>query len=130
MEIDDINEIKQISEFQTLTKGKNTLSLQAILRVGDRVIPYVEHRDELENKILMDRLFIIVKFNEPAPSTAYIYIQNHLEARQDSEVKKDEEKDFDPSKYQPRLYLSSAKFNCLIEHLDFVVKPDGKILLL
>lgn len=130
LEIDDINEIKQISEFQTLTKGKNTLSLQAILRVGDRVIPYVEHRDELENKILMDRLFIIVKFNEPAPSTAYIYIQNHLEARQDSEVKKDEEKDFDPSKYQPRLYLSSAKFNCLIEHLDFVVKPDGKILLL
>lgn len=130
LEIDDINEIKQISELQTLIKGKSTLPLKAILRVGDRVIPYVEHRDELESKMLIDRLFIIIKFNEPTSSTAYIYIQNHLEARPDSEVKKDTEKDFDPNKYQPRLSLSSSKFNCLIEHLDFVVKPDGKIILL
>lgn len=128
LEIDDINQIKQISEFQTLTKGKDTLSLKAILKVGDRVVPYTEHKDELESIDLRNRLFKIYKFNEMG-TTGYLYCQNHVEARPDGELGGGDTV-LAPTKYQPRLKLSAAKFHCLIEHLDFVVKPDGKIVLL
>lgn len=128
LEIDDINEIRQISEFQTLAKGKDTLSLKAILRVGDRVIPYADHRDELESTDLRSKLYRIYKLNE-VNSTGYLYCQSHIEARPDGDLG-DGKTVLDFTKYQPRLKLSAAKFNCLIEHLDFVVKPDGKIILL
>lgn len=125
----DITEIKNNNAFNTLEKGKNTttLLLKAILRQGDRIILYKEHKDELTNTNLKQRLFTIFKFNEPAPSTGYVYLQHHMEARANDELTKLEEKDFNPEKYQPRIFLSPDKLNCLIENIDFTINPDGTI---
>jgi CRISPR-associated endonuclease Csn1 len=129
--IKSINEIISIDEYRYLDKrkGKNTLTLplKAILKPGDRVILYKEHRDELTDNNLKQRLFNIFKFNEPAPSTGYVYLQHHREARPNDELTKLEEKDFNPEKYQPRVFLSPDKMNCLIENIDFSINADGTI---
>jgi CRISPR-associated endonuclease Csn1 len=129
--ITDIKEIGTNNSFTTITKSKGkisfTLFLKAVLKVGDRVILYKEHRDELSNNNLRQHLFTIFKFNEPAPSTAYVYLQHHLEARSNDVLSKLEDKDFIPDKYQPRIFLSSDKLNCLIENNDFIIQPDGTI---
>ncbi|HYD92416.1 MAG TPA: hypothetical protein VEA37_13130, partial [Flavobacterium sp.] len=126
-----IKKLKQLRlepEYQTLTKGKNVLQLKAILRAGDRVIPYKEHKEEITSSNIGERLFKVIKFNEPAPGTAYVYLQHHLEARPNDVLIKLEEKDFNPLKYQPRIFLSPSKLNCLIENLDFKINNDGSII--
>lgn len=123
LNIADIDEIKHVSEFQTLIKGKAILSLKAILKVGDRVIPIVEHRDELEDVELNKRLFVVYKFNE-----GRLFCRNHIESRPDNKLGNEETK-FDPNKYQARLKLSPRNLHCLVEGLDFKLNPDGKIVM-
>ena len=59
-------------------------------------------------------------------TTGYLYCQYHLEASQDGELGDGDTK-FNPNKYQARLKLSAENFNCLIENVDFIIKPDGQI---
>jgi len=59
-------------------------------------------------------------------TTGLLYLQHHIEARPNDELG-DGETLFNPEKYQPRLKLTSDNFNCLIEHKDFKIKPDGEI---
>jgi CRISPR-associated endonuclease Csn1 len=129
--ITKLTDIKSSNVFNMLQKNKGkstiTLPLKAILKPGDRVILYNEHREELTDSILRQRLFTIFKFNEPTPTTGYVYLQHHLEARPNDELTKLEEKDFNPEKYQARIFLSPDKFNCLIENVDFSIDPNGTI---
>lgn len=131
LKIKRIDELKSDEHYSTLTKVKgkksNVLQLKAILKVGDRVLLYQQHQDEITAQDYSRRLYKIFKFNEPAPSTAYIYLQHHLEARPNESLTKLEEKDYEPKKYQARIFLSADKFNCLVEHIDFVISPDGEI---
>ncbi len=123
-------------------KGWNQLKgmpLKHIIRVGDKVIFYTEEMEEVKElspEDLQRRIFVVYKFNEP--SSLYIYLQNHLEARPEKELDKlkkgkngysefDPDFEFDPDSYQYRLYLTAEKLNCLIERKDFIMKPDGKI---
>lgn len=126
LNLKNINEIKNESEFQTIKKGELILDLKVMLKAGDRVIFYKENRDEITGENAKSRLFLIYKFNELGENTAYLYLQHHLEARPDIELEKGE-KLFDPNKYQPRLEFTPEKMNCLFEDKDFEIKPDGKI---
>lgn len=128
LKIKDINTIKNEPEFQTIKKGKFELNLKVILKVGDKVIFYKESRDEITLKNSKYRTFVILKFNEPAKNTGYVYLQNHIEARPDDELDK-AEKIFEPNKYQPRLEFTADKMNCLFENIDFKINPDGSIIL-
>lgn len=129
--IRDINQLKQEPEFQTLKKGKGknevTLSLKTILKTGDKVILFKENREEITKENAKSRTYKIIKFNEPAPSTAYVYLQHHVEARTEDELKTKGEKEFTPNKYQPSLEFTADKMNCLFENKDFELKPDGEI---
>jgi CRISPR-associated endonuclease Csn1 len=131
LNLKDIKHLKNEPEFKKLQKkrGKNTLDLELkdILKVGDRVILFKKSKDEITNNNVKDKLFNIFKFNEPAPSTAYIYFQNHIESRPDDELKKLEEKDFNPEKYQARIFLTCEKLNFLLENKDFKINLDGTI---
>ncbi len=130
--IKDTNELKTNSAFNNIEKkkGKNLfrLPLKAIIKIGDRIILYKEDKDELTKDNLKERLFVVFKFNEPTPSTGYLYLQHHLEARPNDILGKLEEKDFIPEKYQPRLFLNVDKLNCMIEGIDFSIMPDGEII--
>lgn len=131
LRLKEIDALRNEKDFNSLTKKVGChlieLPLKTILKVGDRAIPYKIHSDEVTHEYAKNHLFRIIKFNEPTPSTAYIYLQNHMEARPNDELTKLEEKDFHPETYQPRISLSADKFNCLIEHDDFEIKPDGGI---
>lgn len=112
-------------------KGKNEkeIPLFSILKVGMRVIFYeesIEELKELEKEVLLRRFFRIYKFNEPAPSTSYLYFQNQIEARPNEELGSGE-KDLNLNGYQARVFLSSSKFKAAIENKHFRVKVDGTI---
>lgn len=126
LKIKNINDLKNEPEFQSIYKGKLFLKLKVILKAGDRVIFFNESRDEITADNLKSRIYTIYKFNELGENTAYLYLQNHIEARPDTELEKGE-KIFDPSKYQPRLEFTADKMNCLFENIDFKMKPDGTI---
>ena len=126
LKIKDINTIKNEPEFKTIKKGKFELSLKVILKAGDKVIFYKESRDEITLENIKYRLYRLYKFNELGENTAYLYLQNHIEARPDNELDKGE-KAFDPNKYQPRLEFTADKMNCLFENVDFKIMPDGRI---
>ena len=127
-----IDDLKMEKEYQTIQKKKgkteHTLKLKAILKVGDRIILFEKHREEITFKNIKDRLFNIYKFNEVTP-TGYLYCQYHLEASKDGDLGDGDTK-FNPNKYQGRLKLSADNFNCLIENKDFQIRPNGEIILL
>jgi hypothetical protein len=86
----------------------------------------LEELKELQTQELLSRLYRVYKFNEPAPSTVYLYLQHHLEARPNDVLGNgDNEIKFD--KYQPRIFLNASKFTCALEGLHFEIKPDGVI---
>lgn len=131
--ISSIDEIKKEPEFQKLQKGsgKNIieLNLKTIIKAGDKVIFYKEIKEELQELKLQElnkRVFKVLKFNELGPTTAYLYLQSHIEARPDGELEKGE-KELIFDKYQPRLELTCDKLNCAIENIDFNIQSDGKI---
>lgn len=128
--IQDISKERFYSSVE-LGKGKNKreVNINFIITVGIKVIPYrdnLEELKELSKTELLRRVFRVYKFNEPAPSTVYIYLQNHIEARSNDELGNGD-KDINFDKYQPRIFLSSSKFNCAIEGRDFDVSLDGVI---
>ena len=129
MKINSIEDLKKEPEYQFLSKGKSNnvskLKLKAILKVGDRIIFYKQHKEEIIKENVKDRLYKIYKFNEMT-TTGYLYCQFHKEARPDGDLG-DGETSFNPEKYQPRLKVSSDKFNCLIENHDFNFKNDGTL---
>lgn len=109
--------------------NKKEIPLAQILKVGSKVIFYKEHIEELKDlnkKELLQRIYRIYKFNEPAPSTVYIYCQNHIEARSNDELGNGE-KDLDFNRLQPRVFLGASKFNAALESRDFEITPDGEI---
>jgi CRISPR-associated endonuclease Csn1 len=133
LKIKSFGDLKKEKYYQSLEtgKGKNkkSIPLVHILTVGAKVIVCEKEKEELKSlnqQELYKRVFRIYKFNEPAPSTIYIYLQNHLEARKNEELGNGE-KDVDIEKYQTRIFLSAAKFNCAIEGRDFSMAIDGKI---
>ena len=69
-------------------------------------------------------LYEIYKFNNQGSD--YNYLQHHLEARPDGELG-DGDTYYEIGKYQPRLKLGAAKFNCALENKDFIIKNDGSI---
>lgn len=108
---------------------KKELPLLKILKVGNKVIFYNEHIEELKelsNKVLLQRVFRVYKFNEPAPSTVYLYCQNHLEAKNNEELGNGE-KDLKLESYQSRVFLGASKFNAAIEGNHFELNLDGEI---
>lgn len=129
--IKHLNELKSNTNYNKIIKikGKNTttLNLKAIIKSGDKVLLFKEHKDELNVENFNSRLYTVFKFNEPAPNVGYLYLQHHLEARTNDELSKLEEKDFIPGKFQPRIFLTPDKLNCLIENIDFIISPDGSI---
>ena len=110
-------------------KNKKLLSLTNILKVGTRVIFYKENMEELkylDQKSLLMRVFRIYKFNEPAPSTVYVYFHNHIEARKNDDLGNGE-KELALHTYQSRLFLGASKFTAAIEGKHFEIKVDGSI---
>ncbi len=131
LNLNRIEDLKSEPEFQRLQKKKGRtiydLELKNILKTGDSVIFYKENREEITNENAKERLFNIIKFNEPAPNFALIYFQNHIEARENEILKKLEENEFNPEKYQPRISLNCNKLKCIFENKDFKINIDGSI---
>lgn len=112
-------------------KGKNKMELPLfkILKVGTKVIFYKEHIEELKDlglKEVLQRTFRIYKFNEPAPSTVYVYLQNQIEARKNEDLGNGDN-DLNLNIYQPRIFLVSSKFKAAIEGKHFEINLDGEI---
>lgn len=126
----DLNCYKDIlkeKEFQTFQKGKNNLPLKYIIKEGDKIILYKESKNEIKDisiNELHKRTFRVNKFNEMG--TAFLYAQNHLEARPENELE-NAEVEINFNKYQPKLKLNVNKLNCVVENYDFKIKPDGTI---
>lgn len=113
------------------SKGKNKIELTLcnILKVGTKVIFYkeiIEELKDLEIKEVLQRTFRIYKFNEPAPSTVYVYLQNQVEARKNEELSNGE-KDLNLDIYQARVFLGASKFRAAIEGKHFDISIDGQI---
>lgn len=124
LKISDANQLWNEPFYKEIEAKKKSYSLSAIIKVGTRVLMWHETPDELLDCDLSRRLFSVYKFN--FKGIECIYLQNHLEARKDSDIEADFTV-FDSRIYQPRLTLVASNFNCLIEHRDFEIAPDGKI---
>lgn len=128
--VKDVEKIKTEPYFQAIEEKNFTLNLTAIIKAGTRVLMWSHSPEELVGMSANDiskRLFVVYKFNLKGANC--IYLQNHLEAR--NEINQDEDCTvFDESKYQARLTLVANSFNCLIEDRDFVVTEMGTIKLL
>lgn len=128
--IEDIRLEKYFSETEVgRGKKKSTIQLTHVITVGQKVILVEKEKDELKDlskNTLNSRLYRIYRFNEPAPSTVYVYLQHHLEARKDN-VLGNGDKDAIAGTAQPRLFLSASKFNCALEGKDFIMRLDGSI---
>lgn len=122
--ISNANQLWNEPLYKVIEEKKKSYSLSAIIKVGTRVLMWQETPDELLDCDLSRRLFSVYKFN--FKGIECIYLQNHLEARKDSEIESDFT-EFDSRIYQPRLTMVANNFNCLIEHRDFEITPVGKI---
>lgn len=110
-------------------KNKKELPLSYIIKTGTKVILFRDNWEELkelQTTELLSRLYIVYKFNEPAPSTVYVYLQHHMEARP-NELLSNGDNEIIFEKYQPRIFLNASKFTCALEGLHFMIKPDGVI---
>jgi len=122
--ISNLHQLWEEPFYREIEEKKKVFSLSAIIKVGYRVIMWEETPDELLDCDLSRRLFSVYKFNFKGQDC--IYLQNHLEARKDADIQEDYTT-FNSRIYQPRLTMVANSFNCLIEHRDFEIKPDGKI---
>jgi len=108
--------LMQEPNFHKKTFKKNGKAIEciltAIIRSGDKVLMWKNSPEELFDlsKVeLLKRLYIVVKFNAPAPSTNYIFIQSHLNTESDKIE-----------------HYNSKQFQCLIEHRDFKISLTEK----
>lgn len=115
-------------------KKEVMVPLRAKLRVGQRVLFYKDHPEELSGlDSVLSRLYRIYKFEKDGR----INFQFHLEARSDSELR-ELTKEFGASyangftsidfeKSMPRLRLSVGNLQMLIEDVDFMIQPNGQV---
>lgn len=133
LHLSDYKAISGEKYYQTIEvgrgKNKKELQLNHIIKTGTKVILFKDNVEELKALSLPEllaRLYRVYKFNEPAPSTVYVYLQHHLEARPNDILGNgDNEIKFDT--YQPRIFLNSTKFTCALEGIHFNIQPDGEI---
>lgn len=112
----EINTFHQLEEtlmtepsFNKRTFKKTEYTLVAVIKNGYRVLQWNETPDELRELSrteLLKRLYVVEKFNEPTPSTKYVYLKKHIDA----------DKDRKPEHY------TSNQFKFLIEHRDFEIR--------
>lgn len=122
-----IEDIQKEPHFEKLEEGKKIFSLSAIIKVGTRVLMWKESPEELlelEKCNLNKRLYVVYKFN--STGVERIYLQNHIEARNDKDIEKDMTV-LDTTQYQPRLNMVANSFNCMIEGRDFEITTSGNI---
>jgi hypothetical protein len=104
------------------------LPLTYIIKTGTRVIFFKEHIEELKDlkkTELFKRVYQVYKFN--TTSSDYIYLQNHMDAREDKELGSGA-KAIDFSTYQPRVSLTASNFLAALEGRDFEINLDGEII--
>ncbi|HVM88268.1 MAG TPA: HNH endonuclease domain-containing protein [Puia sp.] len=135
LKIKNVNDLFNNPNYNKTLKGtkKVELPLYHIIQSGmkvillDEKINTIEELKGLDTISLSKRLFVVNNFNTPAGNTIYIYLVNHIDARQKEVLQKNEEKNIDTSKYQAKLALTADKFFCVIEGKHFEIKPDGEI---
>lgn len=127
------SDLYQDNFYNNLETGKGAkkkiMPLTFLIKAGTKVIFYKKHIEELKElpkRDLLKRVFRVYKFNNPAPSTVYVYCQNHIEAR-DNEELGNGDKNLDFDNYQSRVFLNASKFTAAFEGKDFEVMPDGEI---
>jgi len=127
LKLNNSNDLWNEPFFQKIEDKKLTYNLTTIIKTGTRVLIWENSPDELRDLLeteLYKRLFYVIKFN--SVGIDYIYLQNHIEAREDNLIGQPETF-FDSNKYQSRIMLTSKKFNCLVEGRDFRITTNGKI---
>lgn len=115
------------SYFSSIENKGVDYKLTAIIKTGTSVLMWENSPDELyglSNESLNKRLFVVRKFNFKGSNC--IYLWNHLEAREESDIKEKDFTTYDEGVYQAKLTLVANSFNCLIEGRDFV-KVNGMI---
>ncbi len=125
--IKNTNSLYSEPYFQKIEDRKTELKLSAVIKTGTHILMWKDSPDELEsltNEQLSRRLFVVYKFNLKGANC--IYLENHLEARNEIPQKEDYTI-FDTTKYQARLTLVANGFNCLIENRDFKINAIGNI---
>lgn len=131
LDLKDTNDLFKEPYFAKIEEKKKTFALRAIIKAGTRVLMWDKTPDELDNlsdKELSRRLFVVYKFNNMGSD--FIYLQHHIEAREEKEIKSEDDKIYDITNYQARLHLVADNFNCLVEGVDFEVSTNGKIKML
>jgi CRISPR-associated endonuclease Csn1 len=123
-----ISELKNENYFSTCElKDGSTISLKGVIKKGTKVIPYdktINELTDLDTVMLNERVYKVYKFN--LMGTPNIYLQNHIEARQDKDIEKaltQIDIIINPMRYK----LKADKFNFAIEGVDFEVKLDGRV---
>jgi CRISPR-associated endonuclease Csn1 len=123
----DADEIMKEPYFQTIIEKDKQYNFSAIIKIGTKVLMKKDDKEdlsELELTELYKRLFVVYKFNFKGQDC--IYLQNHLEARKDADIK-DDFTIFNPTEYQARLTLVANNLCCLIEGKDFEMNLNGTI---
>ena len=111
----------------TINDKKKSFDLSAVLLSGMKVLIWEKTPDELydmDTQKLSRRLFVVDHFNKPG--SIYIYLRNHLEAKDEFKY----ETSYNNNVYQSGIMLTPDNFNCLIEGRDFVIGNTGKIVFL
>jgi len=123
--IRNIQELMQLPSYQTIEDGKKTYTLTAIMKTGTHVLMWKDYPEELRDmdpEQLYKRLYWVYKFNNSGSD--YVFVQNHLEARSNDQIPKDETT-FIPEQYQARLKLNANACNFLIEGVNFRITETG-----
>lgn len=115
-------DIDQEIEFN---KKGDKLQFYSLLKIGQKVLFFKEHPDELKDLPIYElskRVYKIIEFEKDGR----IKFKHHLEARKDDKLGKgDSEINFE--KPIPKLRLSRNNFNFLIENKDFIFNVDSSI---
>ena len=125
---DNANRQLSIASEKEYNKNGDKLPLYAVLKVGQKVLFFLQHSDELigaDSKFLSKRMYKITGFE---PDDGRIRFIHHLEAREDKNIKEDVSSEIIFDKYIPKFRLTKGKFRFLIENIDFEVQPDGTII--
>ncbi len=129
LNITDTNALFSISEFSEY-KQNPLIHLKAIIKKGTRVLfynTYPEEVQDLDNDALSKRLYIVQKFN--AAPTAYLYLYQHIEARDETKMDSSEKgKEYSPGHIPAYIRCKADNFKALIEHYDFEVDTLGNII--
>lgn len=119
---------------KTIKKERHLIPLYVTLKLNQKVLFYENDKEELislSNKELSSRLYIIVKFED-----GRISLKHHLNSMSEDILKKEMKRlgladvgasSFSFSNPIPKLRISKANFNFIIEGKHFTIKPDGEI---